>query len=262
VKGSFQSLGVLAACAVAWTCSVYDTDLLSLSELTGGGSTAQGGSAAGSLPLAGTTGLVAGTKSNNGGASSLAGNAGEGASPGGGTGGSDGTAGGSAVDTAGGEAGMGGDSSGPAPITCEGAPIPLKGSWQASASHSSVGSGEYDSKPEYVMDLTTKRWSTGKVQAGDEWLQIDFGASAAVRELSFTLNEDDADDYPRSYLIKLSDTPLDFNAAIRASGSGLKGQTLVVTLAEPVQGRYLLVQQKGKDPISWWSVSEVTAKCF
>ena len=210
--------------------------------------------------MAGTTTLSAGTKSNNGGMPSLAGNAGEGASS---TAGVGGTSGGTAaVDGAGGEAGMGGDAAGPTPASCEGAPIPLKGSWQASASHSSVGSGEYDSKPEYVMDLTSKRWSTGKVQAGDEWLQVDFGASAAVRELSFTLNADDADDYPRSYLIKLSDTPLDFNGAIRASGAGLKGQTLVVTLAEPIQGRYLLVQQKGKDAVNWWSVSEVTAKCF
>ena len=119
-----------------------------------------------------------------------------------------------------------------------------------------------DNKPEYLMDQTMKRWSTGKGQAGDEWVQVDLGVTAAVRELSFTLNPDDAEDYPRIYQIRISDEPLDFNGPIRASGSGLVAQTLVVTLAEPVQGRYLLVQQKGKAADYWWSISELTATCF
>ena len=142
------------------------------------------------------------------------------------------------------------------------APIPAKSNWQASASHTSVGAGEYDNKPEYLMDETTKRWSTGKGQAGDEWMQIDLGVSAAVRQLTFTLNEDDAEDYPRIYQLKISDKPLDFGGPIRASGSGLVAQTLTFTLAEPVVGRYLLVLQKGKAANYWWSISELTATCF
>jgi len=175
---------------------------------------------------------------------------------------------GSAAVTVGGaaaEAGAGGAAGDAAtqPVNCEDAPVPLKGSWRASASHSSLGAGdEYYNPPENLMDLSSKRWSTGKAQAGDEWFQIDFGASTAVRELTMTLNSDDADDYPRNYQVKISDTPLDFNSEIRASGAGALGQTLVVTLAEPVQGRYLLVQQKGKDPTSWWSVAELTVACF
>ena len=253
MKGSLQSLSVLAACAVSWTCSVYDADLLSVSPLTAGGSDGEVGGT-GALPIAGTTAVVAGTKSNNGGSSVIGGTAGDGATNTAGVGGS------TSVEAAGGEGGVGGDAA--EPITCDGAPLPLKGSWHASASHTSVGSGEYDNKPEYVMDLTSKRWSTGKAQSGDEWLQVDFGTSAAVRELTFTLNPDDAEDYPRIYQVKVSDKPLDFNGPIRASGSGQLGQTLVVTLAEPVQGRYLLVLQKGKDPTAWWSISELTAKCF
>jgi hypothetical protein len=157
---------------------------------------------------------------------------------------------------------MGGASGDDTLAICQGAPIPAKSAWKASASHSSVGVGEYDNKPEYVMDATTKRWSTGKGQAGDEWLQVDLGVSAALRELTFTLNSDDAEDYPRTYQIKISDKPLDFNGPIRASGSGLVAQTLVVTLAQPVTGRYLLVLQKGKAADYWWSISELTATCF
>jgi hypothetical protein len=193
-----------------------------------------------------------------GGTSNVEATAGTGSTDAGGVGGS--TGGSGQVEEAGGEGGMGGD--GNAPITCESAPIPPKGSWHASASHSSVGIGESDNKPEYVMDLTSKQWSTGKAQSGDEWLQVDFGEPAVVRELTFTLNLDDAEDYPRIYQIRLSDTPLDFNGLIRASGAGLLGETLVVTFAEPIKGRYLLVQQKGNDANAWWSVSELTANCF
>lgn len=191
----------------------------------------------------------------------------------GGTAGSESVGGGNAPDTAGG--GSGGSAMGEAgagggagetevgPVTCEDALVPLKGSWRASASHSSLGMGdEYYNPPENLMDLSTKRWSTGKAQAGDEWFQIDFGSSAALRELSFTLNPDDADDYPRNYQVKLSDKPLDFTAPIRASGAGAQGETLVVTLAEPAAGRYLLVLQRGKDASAWWSVSELSVKCF
>ena len=215
----------------------------------------------------GAASIVAGTKSNTGGMPAMlptGGNSGAGVTSSAGVGGaSGGASGGTTSVEDGGAAGAGGDPASPAAVKCDDAPISLKGSWQASASHSSLGVGdEYYNPPQNVMDLSSKRWSTGKVQAGDEWLQVDFGAPAAIRELSFTLNPDDADDYPRIYQLQISDNPLDFNGVVRASGVGAKGQTLVVTLAEPVVGRYLLVQQKGKDPINWWSVSELTAKCF
>jgi hypothetical protein len=133
----------------------------------------------------------------------------------------------------------------------------------ARASHSSLGVGEeFYNPPEYVMDLSLKRWSTGKIQAGDEWLQVDLGATAAVRELTFTLRPDDAEDYPRSYEIVISDEPLNQDGLPAASGVGALGQTLVVTLPELVMGRFVLVKQKGKDPLNWWSVAELSVRCY
>ena len=225
--------------------------------MTAGGSAVVTAGNAGAVATSGAGVTVAGAKSSNGGGSTL---------PNGGSAGSTtdaagvgGNGGSVPVEAAGGAGGAGGEVA----VTCEDAPIPLKGSWKASASHSSLAAGaEFYNPPEYLMDLSTKRWSTGKPQAGNEWLQIDFGASAAIRELSFTLNPDDADDYPRIYQIMISDTPLDFNGTIRASGAGAVGQTLIVTLAEPVTGRYLLVQQKGKAAENWWSVSELSVVCF
>ncbi|HEX2873825.1 MAG TPA: discoidin domain-containing protein [Polyangiaceae bacterium] len=257
---SHQSYAVLAACAVSWACSVYDTELLSLSELTAGGSAAGGGAGTEAVETAGTSG-VAGTESSSSGTSTTAGTSS--ASAGTAVGGSEaGGTGNVPVEGAAGAAGAAGAGGDDTQALCSAAPLPAKGLWKASASHASVGVGEYDNKPEYLMDQTMKRWSTGKGQAGDEWVQVDLGVTAAVRELSLTLNPDDAEDYPRIYQIRISDEPLDFNGPIRASGSGLVAQTLVVTLAEPVQGRYLLVQQKGKAADYWWSISELTATCF
>lgn len=257
---SHQSYAVLAACAVSWACSVYDTELLSLSELTAGGSAAGGVAGTVGVETAGT-GNVAGAASSSSGTSATAGTSS--GSAGSAVGGIEaGGSGNAPVEGDAGAAGVGGAGGEETLALCQAAPLPGKSLWKASASHSSVGVGEYDNKPEYLMDQTMKRWSTGKGQAGDEWVQVDFGASAAVRELSFTLNPDDAEDYPRIYQIRISDKPLDFNGPIRASGSGLVAQTLVVTLAEPVKGRYLLVQQKGKAADYWWSISELTATCF
>jgi hypothetical protein len=254
VEGSFKTLGVLATCAVSWACAVYDTDLLTRPAPTAGSPTTEAGGAA-TPASAGTNQAAAGTPTDAGGTSTIEGSGEKDPTNAAGVAGS--TCGGGHVEVAGGEGGTGGDGS--APSNCAAAPIPLKGTWHASASHSSVG---IDATPEYVMDLTAKQWSTGKAQSGDEWLQVDFGVSAMVRELTFALNPDDAEDFPRIYQIQLSDTPLDFKGQIRASGAGSLGQTLVVTFAEPVSGRYLLVQQKGKDASAWWSISELTAKCF
>jgi hypothetical protein len=257
VKGSFRSLGVAAVAAVSWTCSVYDENLLSLQAVTTGGSAVvTAGAANTSSSGAGVGGIMAGTKSNLP-------SAGVAGSEKGGAGGSE-SAGAGATPAVAGEASEGGaGGAAELPVRCEDAVVPLKGSWRASASHSSLGIGdEYYNPPENLMDLSNKRWSTGKAQAGDEWFQIDFGSSAAVRELSLTLNPDDAEDFPRIYQLKISDTPLDFNAEVRASGAGALGQTLVITLAEPVKGRYLLMQQKGKDASSWWSVAELSVVCF
>ena len=254
MNGSFKRPGLLAACAVSWTCSVYDADLLARSEPTAGGPPNEAGGAT-TPTSAGTSQVVAGATS--GGGPSTVEDAGQASTNAAGVGGSGHTEVAGGDGGTGGEGGTGGD--GNEPIACAAAPIPLKATWHASASHSNV---LIDAKPENVMDLTSKQWSTGKAQSGDEWLQVDFGVSALVRELTLTLNPDDAEDYPRSYQIELSDTPLDFNGRIRASGAGSFGQALVVTFAEPIKGRYLLVQQKGKAVGAWWSVAELTAKCF
>jgi hypothetical protein len=189
-------------------------------------------------------------------------------------GGTKGTTDGGSPSSTAGQAGSSGSSAGnasvggaPTPIDGAGAggqadvdlcspnKIPLKGSWRADAS-------DIKDPVENLMDLSPARWTTGKPQGGTEWFEIDFGASAAVRELSMTRNDDDDEDYPRHYEVLLSDTAHNMEGAVLASGTGALGQPTVVTFDAPVVGRYLIVRQTGKDSVMWWSVAELNVKCY
>lgn len=239
-------LGGLGAALVSWTCSVYEGSLLPVGATGGdaGGDTTSAGSGA-SAGLPSTDG---GTKAmtDGGTLSSTAGHAGSsGASSGsGGAGGTQmpgtddaGAAGQASVDN------------------CSPSPIPLKGSWKAEASNAK-------DPVENLMDLSPARWTTGKPQDGTEWFEIDFGAAAAIRELSMTRADDDDEDYPRGYEVRLSDSAHNMESPVLASGSGALGEPTVVTFDAPTVGRYLLVRQTGKDSVMWWTIAELNVKCY
>ena len=106
------------------------------------------------------------------------------------------------------------------------------------------------------------RWSTGKPQAGNEWLQIDFGRSSYVRRINLQQgNGMDSNDYPRMYSVYVSDIENDLNGDVLASGVGSAGVTTTIELSKPFLGRYLLIRQLGSS-ISWWSVDEIEVVCF
>lgn len=286
----FSSSPVLGAAGLlAWGCTVYDSELLpSNGELTGNGAesgsghsgSSTGGNQASSAGAGSNTG---GTFSNNtsgdtatGGADAApeggAGN--EGGEPSvvmGGTGGS--VAGGGKAGTGGsaggkagaaGSSGSGGTGGGTSVVGCADHPVPVdKTTWKATASSSSVGTGvETDglyNPPEHMLDGSfSERWSSGKAQSGDEWIQIDFGVVVTLTDL--TLNPgNDAGDYPRSYAVRISNKSEDFAAAVKASGTGMTGTTFV-HFSTPVTGRYLTVRQTGLTG-PWWTIAEVLVGC-
>jgi hypothetical protein len=239
-------LGGLGAALVSWTCSVYEGSLLpgAPGSDAGGDTTSNGGSGA-TAGLPTTTGGAGGAKGTTDGGTPTT-TAGHGGSGGANTAG----VGGSQVPITD-SAGAGGQ----AVDHCSPDPIPLKGSWKADAS---------DAKDpvDNLMDLSTARWTTGKPQDGTEWFEIDFGTSAAVREISMTRNDDDDTDYPRQYEVRLSDTAHNMEGPVVASGMGALGMPTVVTFDAPIVGRYLLVRQTGKDPTQWWSIAELYVKCY
>ena len=300
------SAALVAAGALVWGCSVYDSSLVPAdnsligagdapsssgnsttnqsgnSSSTAGKTTtpATGGQAGGGQPSSATGGTIAvsdggeggdspdvsgGTGGSVGGGSSGGSNAGSGGSGGTSKAGSGG--GGTAGKASGGAAGTGG-SGGAAPVAkCADHPIPLKTMWKPTASASSLGNGmESDglyNPPAHLTDgLLNERWSSGQPQAGDEWIQIDFGVVVNITQLTLNVNQDTSD-YPRAYAVRISNTTEDFNAAVKSSGVGMLGNT-AITFPAPITGQFLTVRQTGVDVLpdtKWWTVAEVLVGC-
>jgi hypothetical protein len=181
------------------------------------------------------------------------GTGGESESGGAGNGGTPDGSGGSEVGGAlGALAGTGGIPDGP---ICSEHPITTKSTWVASAS-----SQYTDNPPSNLIDNTVARWSTGKPQSGDEWLQIDFGQQVYIRRVNLQQGAD-SNDYPRMYSLYISDTDTNLMGSSLAMGVGSSGVTTTIELSRPFLGRSLLIKQLGSS-LSWWSVEELEVSCF
>jgi hypothetical protein len=209
----------------------------------GGGGSAGKGGAGGSGGTAGS----AGGSGEEGGADGGAGEAGSG-----GTGGS----GGSGGKATGGTAGAGGSGT---VQTCAMRPIPAKSSWELEASHSRTGGTPEPVANAHDGDLAT-RWSTGRDQTGDEWLQIDFGVEAQITRLTLLL-ETSVDDYPRMYEARISNTAMNTAAQPLVTGSGMADTDTVMNFPDGTRGRYILISQEGMATALWWSIHEIQATC-
>jgi hypothetical protein len=198
-----------------------------------GGSVATNGGAG---PTASIGGAGAGGQPNTGGGSS-------GASVGGSAAGGVGFGGAST-------GGTGGVSSG-----CAAHPIPAKTTWKVTAS----SSGTNASASNLCDDILTNRWSSGKPQAGDEWIEVDFGVEVTLSQATLLLGSS-VNDYPRSYETRFSDIAMS-TAAPLLSGSGMPSTDTVMTFPAATIGRYLRVSQAGPTTSNYWSAAEIEVQC-
>ena len=225
-------------------------------QVAGGGS-ASGGGNGGAASQAGSGG-----KAGNGGANASGGTGGKasggagGVSPGGGApGGGTPSAGGNAGGGSGGNGGSGGSVTPPGPL-CSDHPLTARAMWIASASISNTAAGD---TPPNLLDNKITRWTTGKPQSGDEWLQIDFGAVVTLNHVNLQQGTD-TNDYPRGYAVIVSDTAKDLTGTIRVSGSGKSGVSSAILLPALASGRFLLIKQTGSS-LAWWSAEEIEVSC-
>ena len=141
--------------------------------------------------------------------------------------------------------------------TCAMRPIPAKSSWELEASHSRTGVEEPVANA-HDGDLTT-RWSTGKDQSGNEWLEIDFGVEVQITRLTLML-ETSGDDYPRMYETRISNTSMSDDDPL-LTGSGMADTDTVMNFPKGTRGRYVLISQHGSATGLWWSIHEIQASC-
>lgn len=111
-----------------------------------------------------------------------------------------------------------------------------------------------------AVDGTPLRWASGKAQAGNEWLEIDFGVVTTIDTITLEQADSPAD-YPRALTVRLSNKAQDFNVAPVFTGPGAEVATFTMRLPRAVAGRYLLLAQTGTAPQSWWTVSELSVGC-
>jgi hypothetical protein len=156
----------------------------------------------------------------------------------------------------------------------EGQPIPEKSTWNASASNVPqvpIGGcfGDASEPPSQGIDgMPATRWTSGKIQSGGEWFQVDFGVPVTLNHInldSFGLGTDNCassgNDYPRHYEVRVSNTSIDKEAAVLTEGEGTPGNTLI-QLPQPATGRYLLISQTGFTMQTiWWSIHELNVAC-
>src|SRR5882724_4479938 len=250
-------------------CATEENDFPSPSELTtgddnagasagagfsgGGGSSSVGGGSSGSFATGGvvaTSGAGTGGTFGSGGSASFGGTfstsgSGTGGAPSGGGGGGGKASGGSGGKASGG-AGGGGNAQ------CGGS-IPAKTTWKGSALPEAN-----DAPPSNVFDGDdTTRFTTGQPQMGGEWLEIDFGASVTINQITMHTNNND---YFRHYQLRLSNTANDAAAAILKEGDGMTG-SITVTLPQTHSGRFLNIRQAGMVTPTWWSLHEVSVAC-
>jgi hypothetical protein len=229
---------------------------------TGGTSAAQAGSAptadTASEPLAGSGGsgnmpASGGDGSTDGGEAS-GGASGDNGGASGDNGGAPTTAGTSGTAGNSGSAGSAGGGGGPSIPKCSDHPLTARASWTATASHPTSGD-----MPANLLDGKITRWSTGKAQSGDEWLQIDFGATVTINHVNLQQG-DDTNDYPRTYSVIVSNTAKDLGGTVRGTGSGKSGVSTAILLPALATGRYLLIKQTATS-LSWWSAEEIEISC-
>jgi F5/8 type C domain len=297
-RGRSRAAILMAVCSPFGGCATYENTLPDASGVIGSagndsggtgseaGASGSGGSLAGSSTSAGAAGVA--SLGGTGGSSAAAAGGMSGGQAGGGAGGTSdsgagrsgaggalgtsgaGGAGGTSSGGAAGASGSGGKSSGGSAgsagsagaggsasvQTCAKNPIPARSAWVVTASasgNSAPPSNAHDG------DVAT-RWTTGADQAGGEWLQVDFGKAVTLTKLTLMLGGS-ADDYPRTYATRFSNSSGNMAAPVLVSGMGAKGVDTVLNLPAGTTGRYLLISQSGKVTGLWWSVAEIQAAC-
>jgi hypothetical protein len=290
---------LIAACVVPFACATYENDggqlggprmpdeagtggadasAAGTGQTTGGiaPTTAGSSSQAGSSSNAGS--FAAAGADNEGGAETGAGGTGGGSAGKGGTGGGNGGSSGSSSGNGGmgGKAGAGGaagsagkggtgGTGGGGSMACSSNPLSARATWIATASHSSLGNGMesdvlYNPASHMLDGNLSERWSSGKQQSGDEWIQIDFGKVVTLSDITLQ-HGTDTGDFPVAYTVRVSNNSGDFNASVRASGAGAEGAELAIMLAAPATGRYLTIRQTGASTFPWWSIAELQVSC-
>lgn len=108
-------------------------------------------------------------------------------------------------------------------------------------------------QPDAVLLEDDTRWTSGKEQAGGEWIQLDLGEAQTVGRIVMD-SAHHREDYARGYEVYVSSDGKTWGDPVAAG----KGTSAVVEAAFPLQTvRYIQIKQTGNGA-KWWSITNLT----
>ena len=131
--------------------------------------------------------------------------------------------------------------------------------WTVTASSTGAEEGQAEPVKQAIDGDTATRWTTGRSQAGGEWLQLDLGRVRPVKAIWADLYGS-KQDYPRGCDVLVSDDAEQWRTVATLSRGesrrSVRHQVWRCEL-EPVQTRYIKIVQTGRDSFYWWSIHEL-----
>jgi len=126
---------------------------------------------------------------------------------------------------------------------------------------------EVDARTDWILDAShnvqdlanaidgslATRWATNTTQYNGQWLSIDFGVPQTFNRIDLN-TETSSDDYPRGYLVFVSDDGNDWGSPVALS-EGESGESEIQF--NEVTSRFVKIVQTGLSDDKWWSVYEL-----
>ncbi len=108
----------------------------------------------------------------------------------------------------------------------------------------------------YMTDGSiSTRWSTGAAQAAGQYVLVDFGQTENFDKI---IMEHDADDYPGSYKVEISQDGIAFTEVTLNNVLIGFGPKMVLLPSTPQTARYVKISLTGPHEINnWWSICEL-----
>jgi hypothetical protein len=109
-----------------------------------------------------------------------------------------------------------------------------------------------------LTPVNMTRYTSGTARTGDEWLQIDFGATVTLSEVALTTAP--GNDYTHAYEVRIAAQAANIaGAPVVVSGNG-NAEVTTIVFPTRLSGRFLRINQITSDS-SWWSIQELDADC-
>jgi hypothetical protein len=122
-----------------------------------------------------------------------------------------------------------------------------RANWTATASSTAAG----DSPQGAIDGSIATRWSSGKGQFGDEWFQLDLGATGCISSVFLVSGGGDA---AIGFTIELSVDGAAYQQVAKGAGNPVDHIQF-----KPHLARYIRVNQRGAGGANWWSIQEIEA---